>query len=186
MTLFRPWGGSLFIDNNGPLYLLGLTKKDDPANYAHGFSDGVHAYRAAAHLSRDSSYSRGFKLGSRMRAEVSLLIRDDGTLDTTAVGIEEGLCGAWMTEGASLDYLENHAIGRVAAHLLDVEGPRAKPDRQTWSERDAERYAWLRSGGFFHHAMGSVGPSYATDDEFDALVDKAMARDAIEAEDDDV
>lgn len=50
---------------------------------------------------------------------------------------------------------------------------------------DAERYAWLRSGGFFHHAMGRVGPSYATDDEFDALVDKAMARDAIEAEAED-
>ena len=176
MTLFRQWGGCLFIDNNGPLYQLGRTRADHPATYAHGFSDGLHAYRADHQWSGDASYSRGFKLGSRMRAEVALLIRADGTLDTTAPGVDEGLSGAWVGEGASPEFLTGHAIGRAASHLFDVEGPRAKPARQTWSDRDAERYAWLRSGGFFSHAVADcIGASGATGSEFDSLVDRGMA-----------
>lgn len=42
-------------------------------------------------------------------------------------------------------------------------------------ERDAERYAWLRSGGFFHHVTGVIAGTSATGDEFDALVDRGMA-----------
>lgn len=40
---------------------------------------------------------------------------------------------------------------------------------------DAERYAWLRDGGFFHDLMmGRVAASGATRAEFDAAVDQAM------------
>jgi len=120
-----------------------------------------------------------------MRAEVALLIRPDGTLDTTAPGVDEGLSGAWVGEGASPEFLTGHAIGRAAAHLFDVEGPRAKPARQTWSERDAERYDWLRAGGFFHRGMAVVGGLFATDEEFDALVDQAIAQHEAEPDEDE-
>ena len=41
--------------------------------------------------------------------------------------------------------------------------------------QNAKRYAWLRSGGLFHHVIGVAGASGATGAEFDSLVDRGMA-----------
>lgn len=61
------------------------------------------------------------------------------------------------------------------------EGP-SKIDHGTAQALGAERYAWGRDGGFFHPVTGVIGASGAIGDEFDALVDAAMAQDEREDE----
>lgn len=81
---------------------------------------------------------------------------------------------AWLAEVGVQD---ERFMGRLIAsgRGLDALVDEAMEEDAAQRDRDADRYDWLRAGGFFHRVTGVIAGTSATGDEFDALIDQGMA-----------